>query len=293
MVLAKLMPDTVDDLIGEINPMILHLMRRGSLILSGSTAMYYFMKSRDLIPGFIPGDVDFHVKDTDKDYTNRCLKILQGPDGFQERTSGSFSRFYERKQNGDRKDEIITRVWSTYRESGKKIDLIILSENYQGTTVDFVETYFDLDICKCWYDGNELHGPYELLRDRKCKLTKIPAMELRRGRYRPVQLLEYCHSIKTFNPLVDRVRPVNDFFKTRERILRYTRRGFTIDTSEFEVPQYLIDTVLLPYVPQSRQQVKEEGSFWKKLLTAVIISISLLWILYNMNIKITWEHYDD
>jgi len=239
--------NTIEEHLSYISPLFIPLLQNNDIIISGSTAVYYCMKYNNINPGFIPDDIDVFVGHKSKEQGESFFKSLNRiPNTYEEL---ELARKYEvLKTLGKSQDSAISNVKIavlplTLPHDAKKnikIDFVFLSDRYHGTTVEHIQEDFDLDFCKCWYDGIKLYGPADLLRAKKCTLTHITLMT------RPVlqdhQLVEYYESIRNLDPHSKGYFP--DRFRTIARIRKYTARGFTIDTSKLETPQHIVEAYI-------------------------------------------------
>lgn len=233
-------PTTIQGYLNLISPDILPILKEHDVIVSGSLAMFYTMKHYGLTPGFEPGDVDIYVNYHDgyqesNEFFDNLFRLM--PD-FARTVRKNTTYDGVRFGSGISVDNI--RIGKL--PDGKKMDVIQISKNFKGTAVDHIHQHFDLDICKCWFDGKQLHGPFELLRDRRCELKKLNFF----GPLKidPIQFIRYVHSIKTYNHRAPVIPGEFDPFRVIKRIRKYTDRGFDIITNNVEVPVRFLEECL-------------------------------------------------
>lgn len=241
---------TIEDYLSFISPSFIPLLQQNDIIISGSTAVYYCMRSNNVEPDFIPNDIDLFISSKDRKAGENFFKSLKKCENSSEEKE--LHRKYEVLRSlGKSQESAILNVKIAvlplqlpeipgHKPENIKIDFVFLSDRYKGTTVEHIMEDFDLDICKCWYDGIKMHGPIELLREKKCTLTHLSLMT------RPVlnipQLVEYYDSIRNLDPRSQRY--ISDRFRTISRIRKYTERGFTIDTSKLETPPQIVEAYI-------------------------------------------------
>jgi len=234
------LPPTIEEFLISIHPDFIPMMRKykDNVIVSGSMAVYYYMLSHGLEPGFIPGDVDIFTTEKDPEcvkFLEELLKEINGKEG----KKYNIFRFRDGKSALERVD------FGTLKD-GRKIDIIKISEKFEGSAVDFIKIDFDLEICKCWYDGVMSHGNYEVLKARQCELTKIHTAT--RPRMDPLKLINYFKAIRSLDPTMPARYDEEDTYRALSRIRKYTARGFKIDTSRLEIPKEIIEDYLSTFV---------------------------------------------
>jgi len=214
------LPDTIEEFLDSVSPKLRYFLRKEDAVVSGSTAVYYYMKKNDLNPQFEPSDIDM--------YTTVSKTVIEDAKLFPKK------QLIEAEQCKYSHIKTINDVISyNIPHYNKKIDIIFISEDFKGkNSVDFINETFDLDICKCWYDGKELHGNYELLKGRKCILTRTN-----------IDLTQTLPTEKILRYFSDIRRGEGDFdpYHHIARNKKYRERGFEIDTSQLEIPQELVE----------------------------------------------------
>jgi len=250
-------PETIDEYIEKyasgLLPIIQH--SKGSVIVSGSTVLYYYMIQNGIKPTFVPGDLDIYHMDTE-DVQSQWIEINNWfDDKFYEMDDFEKTQFivscYSGKIMGYQDPEhvtkdipfplrhAITHIRSGYktkegeRNQNKKIDIISLNENFKFTPAEFIRDYFDFDFCKCWYDGYTLQCFFpEAVKEMKCNLTTIPMV--RAMHIKPLDYIIYVENIVKENipsELTRKTDPNNIF----RRITKYRSRGFEINTQGMHV----------------------------------------------------------
>jgi len=59
-------------------------------------------------------------------------------------------------------------------EDGINIDYISVSSDFFPNISNFIDNYFDLDFCKCWYDGTKIYSNFhENIINMSCNLKEI------------------------------------------------------------------------------------------------------------------------
>lgn len=238
------LPHTVEEYLDSILPDLRNIMQRNNIIMSGSMAVYYYMLHNNLAPGFSPGDTDFFIlsKDVSTEVEEKVVNLFKKiPPQNRSKTRHDYVLFMKRGQ-----DSAIRRLDMLVTKEHHKIDLIRISDTFDSV-VQYINESFDLDICKCWYDGKELYGPYQLLKNRHCELRTInvntrPIME-------PLKLVAYFNRIRSFVPTNTKcVCEREDGFRTLSRVIKYTQRGFTIDTTNLEMPKQVLEDYISKYL---------------------------------------------
>jgi|SRR6185437_3560737 len=263
------MEDTIEEFLNKISPEIIPSLQKGDIVVSGSLAMYYCMKKNGLEPGFLPNDIDFYMtynRNTSA-FDDVFNRIVDGE------TSATNDYFFSSFREYDVDQDVsLGYVIKSTLKNGFKADLIQISRNFKGTSCEFILECFDFDFCKCWYDGIEMHGNLESLQSKSCVLKELRLFwEIK---LKPITLVKYAKVIRKFNEnKVIKYDPLN----VLNRIRKYTKRGFTIDTSQFFISPELIRKSVTNYVwdfahKQYQEIRKREKSFHVKELK---ISITL------------------
>ncbi len=232
-------PETIEELLNEVSPKIIPALKECDAIVSGSCAMYYTMRFNGIKPEFIFNDVDIFVAGMDQDGTHKSSIIFNNI--FHEISHSKAALLtedkydYPTKKRRSYKDSLtrpIEQVRKLILDNGLYLEMIFLNSKFIMRSKDYVEKYFDLDFCKCWYDGKELRGPIDLLEEKKCFLSKIPMIE--HLEFEPVRFVKYLLSVKNNSALsqLDDYDPLTILSRMR----KYKERGFTIDTTKFEIP---------------------------------------------------------
>lgn len=238
---------TIEDHIRKLSPELLKFVKDGDGLISGSTAMYYYMKKRNLIPGFIPGDVDLFIP---YERQGQAFDLARKLHTGGEETAPYGSRYGIGTQH-------LVRVDKCLLSNGIVVDFILIGSG-STSCLDYVDQFFDLEFCKCWYDGKNLYGPYESLKSRKCVLNFTPLYQKDKE---PGKMLEYFDKVKNFKP-TNEINKDEDYYQILTRLKKYTSRGFQIDVSKFEIPKRMIDKIILDDVRSMIMNFEEK---YKKL----------------------------
>lgn len=231
-----------------VNPKIIDILKDGSII-SGSSVLYYYMIEHNLQPNFVPDDIDIFCQyDTPGYYT--VYNIFKDKKKSKFSTSCDNSEKFNTSLNGIARikplnlSNIIKCVrsynfyYDTIDELNKKIkvDVIVLSENFFGTMMDFINKYFDFDFCKVYFDGNQICALYpESIYTRTFKLLHVPMTKFLVCSNE--KKIIYRDLIRNFYMISDdhQLNDINDPSRTLRRLKKYKSRGFNILTDDFEI----------------------------------------------------------
>lgn len=180
------MSQAVDKTLNDISPKLLDLVKNKNLLVVGSFVMYHFMKENNLEPNFTPNNINFITKSSEKETVKFFFDNVLT------------DRFYTYPYTTKRYERFFIKYITPTTKSN--IKLLVLSPNYTGTLVGYANSYFDMDICKCWYDGETLFGPFEALQKREITLY------------------------------LDRIW---DIYHIKDRVNKYIQRGFTMKKLEY------------------------------------------------------------
>lgn len=233
-------PPSIVELLTSIHPQFCSILQKCDVVVSGSCAVYYAMIENGMKPKFKPSDIDVFITGKNPEAIKFFDDLIKKKD---EKQIKKYTLFKSRKTD----ESLLERVDFGFLENGGKIDVVKISNKFTGTAVDFIMRDFDLDICKCWYDGNKLHAPVDLLRSGRCELTKIDLDS--RPQMDPLKLIKYFDEIRKFDPTkpIEEGR-IRDPFRTMSRIRKYTERGFVIDTSKLEMPKDIIEQYMTSFL---------------------------------------------
>jgi hypothetical protein len=215
---------TIEEYINNIDPNLLAFIKENNLIVSGSSALYYYMIENDLDPGFKPTDLDIycHLDNKIDEYvTNNNYKIIK-PYNI---TNESYCGFLV----------MITEY------NNIKIDFIEplpIKDNYyedkkQNYMITYINITFDFDFCKCYYDGEKLIALYPESVKSKNSVLNFKYDEQKYTRFYSyltfVELDNYEQN-NVFNKMEWNYD--NDKLNIIRRVTKYKLRGFTIDLSD-------------------------------------------------------------
>ena len=156
--------------LNDIDPNLLSLLKETGAILSGSTVLYFVMIELGLLPKFQTTDLDFYITKR-HGYNKFNLWFDQSKEkgildsNLSPLTVSCHLGFICKPIPKDlteyipppHSDSIAAVRWGKINNT--KIDLIILHPRFEDP-FEYIEEYFDLDICKCGFDGNKFILPY-------------------------------------------------------------------------------------------------------------------------------------
>ena len=256
---SEMLPGTIEEYINNISPDLIPILRRTNVIASGSVALYYKMKELGMEPNFIPKDLDIlHINESnepvDFSESNDCFNTSNSeqPKGYLELNQWFDTTFrdmtdFEKTEFGismysgdplyynDYKYVtqnipktlmgVIKHVRSGIRDDGTRIDCVLICSSYKGSPKDFVEEYFDLDFCKCYYDGRSIVCNHvDSILTRSCKLTRIPMANY--VHIDPKFLIEYLKCVKN-DKIPEVLNTKNDPARMFRRIRKYRNLFFS------------------------------------------------------------------
>jgi hypothetical protein len=221
---------------------IVDLLKKTGAVVSGSTALYFYMLNCGLLPQFQPADIDIFVTythgfpefnqwfqhiveagllTTKIDITKLKVSLFSGLRRRRKSIDSELSEFVP-PPHLDLIDGV--RYGMTVSEDPIlrpiKIDIICLNDTVK-TPIEYVEQYFDLDICKCYYDGTQLVAlKPETVRSMSCRVTRQHLSFNRQVSI--LQLPQYARSI------VNNDDSFPDVLDYQKRLRKYRERGFTI-----------------------------------------------------------------
>jgi len=186
----------IKEYIEQINPKLYKLLETSGATLSGSTAVYFYMKSKNLEPNFVPDDLDIYVtvgygfsemnRWYDKMLENKEMILFKknpsdlplnaSIEQIDQYSSAEFEigiSCYSGKVYGPVSDplkQFIPPAHSNIIECVRygyvknyllskwtKIDIIVCkSDPVIKSPTDFIDKYFDIDVCKCFFNSNGL-----------------------------------------------------------------------------------------------------------------------------------------
>jgi len=212
----------IEEYINNIDVKLLPMIKEYKCIVSGSTAMYYYMKENGYEPKFIPNDLDIFIDSKNINYNELGNYILK-----------EFNiKINENSYENYRTDLGIGYLNVKIEINNSKIDLIMIDETYYGL-INNLNNNFDFDICKCYYDGDKLQTY-----DKNIFNNKII--------YYPSQIFGrlnegLIHEINSYEPnrrnFLDSIDwyNFNDYMHNKmNRIIKYNNRGFKIKIKRIE-----------------------------------------------------------
>jgi len=214
------------------------------------------MKKRDLIPSFVPGDLDLLI----------LLKNRHEADALYEQLNVGEE---ECVPDYPRTMKNMMCVKKCRLAHGVVIDFIVVSGC--DSCLDYIDQHFDFEFCECWFDGKTLCGPCEAVKTRKCSLLFNPLFP--KNKLTPEELLEYCERVRKFVPVsnADQLIFIDDHFGYLKRLDKYTKRGFTIDVSQFVLPPDYIKRMIYQDSIQVAEEFRKKYRDLKIPLTAIML----------------------
>lgn len=228
--------------IDNIDPEINMILKNKGAVISGSTALYFYLKENDIDPGFELSDIDIYMG-----YKNGYGKLMDLYEKlFKDQPEyvdfGAIS-CYSGQPFTPCPEELtksipkpLTHMIDFVRpciKNGIKIEFIELSksmsEKYKDNIPDFINDCIDFNFCKCWWDGEKIFTYYhDDVINKKCELLKLPIIDSMYYKLNISDLFEYQNKIKN-NMFDDKDI---DHVGIVKRLDKYRKRGFEIDTSK-------------------------------------------------------------
>jgi hypothetical protein len=251
---SPVFPETIEEYIHSYSPLLIDILKGSTACVSGSTALYYYMKQIGMSPTFKPGDLDiYHTNRSDCDTKSigkwRELNYwfdteFREMDDFEKtlfrvscysgKILGHLCPEHVMKDIPENLKSIIKHVRSGLK-NGKKVDLILIDDIYDGTPSDFIDTYFDFDFCKCYFNGTGIICNFpESVRTKSCVITTIPMTKF--SHMTPMAYVMYIKNIQNKDcpgELTRETDPHNIF----RRIIKYEERGFVFDFTGLKIDQ--------------------------------------------------------
>lgn len=232
--------DTIQDFLNSISPDFIPFLRDGGYVVAGSCAMYFMMKQNGLdVKDFKPRDIDVFGK-----FRDGFKDKLTFAENFCETTGCSYSM---------KVGEIENVFKATSKISDDKhwfIDFVNISKNYEGNILIYIQEEFDLDFCKCWFDGEELHGPLAMLNYKLCVISQESFEKyMKKLTLEPIDLLQHLCELRDHQK--NYLKFSDDKMNLFDRILKYGERGFEVITSHLVIPKEIIEACINERVYQT------------------------------------------
>lgn len=238
---------TIDEYLNYVSPELLSLLQSKNMVVSGSTALYFYMRLHGINnPRFEPDDVDIYLskKDFDKnEFGNLVQKWL--PDYRHD------LRNYVFLENRTNNTEItyqhyisfIHAIYSTWDKNSckmhegykpkPKVQFIVLNDDNSKTCIDT----FDFDFNRVYYDGTSFFTKcHQHILQKKCVVKTLSTCIYV---INTVSFyMEYIDKIKRFCDCKDvqKLKRMGysldndkDPCRVLRRIVKYKMRGFSID----------------------------------------------------------------
>uniref|UniRef100_A0A6C0H6D7 Uncharacterized protein n=1 Tax=viral metagenome TaxID=1070528 RepID=A0A6C0H6D7_9ZZZZ len=213
----------MEDYLNNIDTDIIKIITNENGVISGSSAVYYYMIKNNLSPTFEPNDIDIYLpENTDmKPYFNKLSKN-DGVD-FLKYVFVFKQYFY-------------TIYKFSYND--KFIDVIILNAHNRNDILYIINKTFDFNVCKTYYDGKNIRAMYPLA------FTKgyIDYYSEKRINEMDLHLLYNCINYNEimFNEINKNIVDINmlgisclgDPYNILRRIVKYKNRGFNVKIPE-------------------------------------------------------------
>lgn len=299
------MSESIDDYLNHISPKLLKFIRDSNMVVSGSTALYYYMKLQGLEPGFNPDDVDIYLskKDFDKKEFSKCIQKIV-PD-YYNHNNYNFCLLHsdDKKKSEITYNHYIKFIYGIFTIGKEKtiLQFIILNDDNSKTCIDS----FDFGFNRVYYDGVAFFTKcHENIMQKKCVLKTL---------YTSITVintvsfyLDYLKQIKKFCDSNDLKRLLRytiqdhcDPCRILRRIRKYKQRGFTIEF-DIQIDFYTLYHIqlktlyLLTSENYKRLQDKDYiDEFFKKLISEPILSsVAMLKMTPSYHIfqsQIQWE----
>ena len=235
----------------SLNPAINKILLKTGAVLSGSTALYFYLKENDIDPCFELQDLDIYMgyKNGYSEFMKLYDELFKDKDFYSNFNAISFYSGKPYLPCPEAMQEDIPKPLVScidYVRVGYindvKIDFIQISKELSTTYEDniskFIEKYIDLDFCKCCWDGKKfIVFHHDEIINKTCKLQKFDLTCFSRHPLDIEKLVKYQIVLQT-NNFTPETRAL-DYFNLIKRIEKYRSRGFTINTSNlyFFTPQ--------------------------------------------------------
>ena len=224
----------VSEIIEVLNakhPELIPMLRKHQAVVSGSFALYYVMKALDMDPKFTPGDIDIYVPTTSSGQVDHWMSEQIRKETMSSKLpygiTASYSNCVFNRELPHPTDDIpaahvraIRGVIPVMLPDETKIDFIHLTPEFP-TATKYIEEMFDLDFCKCAFDGEKF-----IVFNRQAVLEQTAYMAKTRLSYNPtVPILEFGDYAAA---VVANDKTHLDPLRQIYRINKYRDRGFTI-----------------------------------------------------------------
>lgn len=231
---------TIDEYLNKNVPGLLEILRTTNIIITGSFVLYFKMRELGMEPNFNPDDIDIFYIQNNKNLDHSIINIwfyktIVSQINKQSRNYKVIDNYNINSYNINSyniNSYNIHNIFSNIRygklSNNVKINLVQVNKDYTKSITEFINEYFDFDFCKCWYDGKSISTNYEEnVKSQYTILYEIPMYNV--SNINPMVFNSYINNIKNKN-IPKEFNNETDPLKTFMRIVKYSQRGFTINT---------------------------------------------------------------